>query len=177
MYASEDPWGFEDLPYERRKYDITMASLPRRRYLRAFEAGCANGAFTSLLAERCERVLGLELVGSAFDRARKRFAATPNVQIKHGAIPEDWPEGQFDLIVVSEILYYFSEMQLRRVLGAVDASLSPAGHLAAVHYRGKTNYPLTGDHVHARLGEWWCAPALVSHLESNFILEIYEKPL
>ena len=45
MYAGDDdPWGFDDRWYERRKYALTVAMLPDPRYRRALEPGCANGA-------------------------------------------------------------------------------------------------------------------------------------
>ena len=52
MYAeSPDPWGFRTRWYEERKFALTMAALPRRRYRRVFEPGCSVGMLTRLLAE------------------------------------------------------------------------------------------------------------------------------
>ena len=59
---AEDPWHFETSWYERRKYELTMAALPRERYRRAFEPGCANGALTERLASRCDERVALEPV-------------------------------------------------------------------------------------------------------------------
>ena len=43
MYAAAaDPWGFEERWYERRKYAISLAMLPRERYRAAFEPGCSD---------------------------------------------------------------------------------------------------------------------------------------
>ena len=57
MYsAADDPWGFEERWYERRKYAISLAQLPAERYHRAFEPGCSIGVFTRLLAQRCDAV-------------------------------------------------------------------------------------------------------------------------
>ena len=45
MYdAAPDPWGFQDRWYERRKYAISLAQLPERRYRSAFEPGCSRSA-------------------------------------------------------------------------------------------------------------------------------------
>ncbi len=44
MYAaSADPWGFTSRWYEKRKYALTLAMLPRERYADAFEPGCSIG--------------------------------------------------------------------------------------------------------------------------------------
>jgi hypothetical protein len=41
IYRSDpDPWKFESSWYEERKYALTVAALPERRYRSAFEPGC-----------------------------------------------------------------------------------------------------------------------------------------
>jgi len=58
MYATDpDPWGFDSSWYEQRKYALTLAALPERRYERAVEPGCANGALTALLADTTRAVV------------------------------------------------------------------------------------------------------------------------
>ena len=48
MYQdAEDPWGFENRWYEQRKYAISLALLPARRYRSAFEPGCSIGVLTA----------------------------------------------------------------------------------------------------------------------------------
>ena len=51
MYeADADPWNFATSEYERRKYSLTVASLPRARYHHAFEPGCSIGVLSEQLA-------------------------------------------------------------------------------------------------------------------------------
>ena len=108
MYEGDaDPWGFESSAYEQRKYAVTMASLPRRHYGSVFEPGCSIGVLTEMLATRCDRLLATDVVPAALDRARSRLAALRHVTLEQRAIPEEWPEAIFDLIVLSEIAYYF----------------------------------------------------------------------
>ena len=60
MYQdATDPWGFEERWYEQRKYAISLAQLPARRYRRAFEPGCSIGVLSALLAPRCDALLCL----------------------------------------------------------------------------------------------------------------------
>ena len=170
MYGGDpDPWGYESRWYEQRKYALTVAALPRRHYTRVFEPGCSNGVLTEQLATRCEALVGLELVAAVAERARSRVPA--HVEIRTGRIPEQWPEGTFDLVVLSEVLYYLTEADVRDVLGLLDRSLS--GHVVAVHWRGETDYPLTGDRVHELLDRHaW--QRLVLHREDKFVLSVYE---
>ena len=39
--ASDDPWSFKSRWYEARKRALTLAALPKLRYGRAYEPGCA----------------------------------------------------------------------------------------------------------------------------------------
>ena len=67
-------------------------------------------------------------------------------------MPGAWPEGDFDLIVFSEILYYFAGEDLGRMLDLAVTSLRPAGTLLAVHWRHPVaDYPRSGDEVHSAL--------------------------
>ena len=47
MYEhNADPWRFETTMYEKRTYALTFAAIPKERYRRAFEPGCANSLLT-----------------------------------------------------------------------------------------------------------------------------------
>jgi trans-aconitate methyltransferase len=169
MYRDRDPWGYETRWYEQRKYALTLAALPRQHYTRAFEPGCSIGVLTEQLAARCDTLLGLELLASVADRARARVG--DNVEIRTGRIPEDWPIGKLDLVVLSEVLYYLTEDDVAQVLARLNECL--VGHVVAVHYRGTTDYPLTGDRVHELLdAHAWTH--LSHYQETDFNLDIYE---
>src|ERR1700722_15704520 len=107
IYASDpDPWQFESSWYEQRKYALTMAALPDLRYRSGFEPGCSIGVLSSLLAERCDHLLSADIVPGVLQRANERCRSLSNVSFELRAIPEEWPAGPFDLIVLSEIAYY-----------------------------------------------------------------------
>src|SRR5580693_465333 len=110
--ASSDPYGLADRWYEARKYAITVALLPRERYGTAFEPGCSIGVLTARLAPRCASLLACDAIDSAVASARTRTARLPGVRVERRMIPRDWPPGEFDLIVFSEILYYFDDGDL-----------------------------------------------------------------
>lgn len=135
MYArSADPWDLAGRWYEQRKYALTVAALPRRRYRRAFEPGCSVGVLTRLLAERCAEVLATDRVPAAVEAAARRNRDRPHVEVRPMAVPGEWPEGTFDLIVLSELLYYFDDATLREVLKRTVDSLEPGATLVTVHW-------------------------------------------
>ncbi|MFI5426148.1 SAM-dependent methyltransferase [Aeromicrobium sp. UC242_57] len=114
MYeSSRDPWALAERVYERRKYDVTMASLPRQTYRRAFEPGCSIGLLTARLMARCDDVVAIDPVTSPLVDAKLR---APDATFAQGAIPHDWPSGTFDLIVLSEVMYYLSAEDRRTTL-------------------------------------------------------------
>ena len=169
-----DPWGYETRWYEQRKYAISMAQLPQVRYRRGFEPGCSIGVLTAQLAPRCDSLLSCDLVPAAAEAAARRMAGYPHVEVRQAAIPAQWPAGRFDLIVMSEILYYFAGPELGRVIDKAVDALEPDGTLLAVHWRrpGRVQ-PRSGDEVHEILGRQPGLALLVSHREPDFLAEVF----
>jgi SAM-dependent methyltransferase len=170
-----DPWGFATRWYETRKYQLTLAALPHPRYRSAFEPGCSIGVLTELLAARCDYVLAGDEILEALDQARARTTSLANVKVERLTLPEDWPSGPFDLVVLSEVAYYFDEGDLDRLLGRCLGSLEPGGSLIAVHWRGPTDYPLAGDETHTLIDARPCLTSVVHHREDEFVLDVWER--
>jgi SAM-dependent methyltransferase len=175
MYAAAgDPWGFEDRWYERRKRAVSLALLPAERYRTAFEPGCSIGVLTSLLAWRCDALLACDLAPAAVRAAIRRTADQPHVRVERREIAGEWPEGRFDLVVFSEILYYFDDHDLEQVLKNGAAALEPEGTLLAVHWRHPVpEYARSGDDAHRALAAQPGLARLVSHREPDFLAEVY----
>jgi SAM-dependent methyltransferase len=175
MYAtSADPWGFRTRWYEARKYAISLALLPAEHYGDAFEPGCSIGVLTEQLAPRCDRLLACDGSATAVRQAAARTARRPNVEVQRRVIPGDWPAGDFDLIVLSELLYYFAGEDLAQVLDRAVTALRPGGSLLAVHWRYLVaDYPRTGDEVHRALAGQGGLARLVEHREPDFLAEVY----
>lgn len=157
--ASPDPWGLAERWYEARKYAISLALLPRERYDSAFEPGCSIGVLTARLAPRCASLLACDAIPEAVAAARRRTAEISGVRVARRAIPGDWPDGEFDLIVFSEILYYFGDEDLSRVLRHAVRALKPDGHLLAVHWRHPApDHARSGDDAHQVLRGYGTGP-------------------
>jgi len=175
MYAAaSDPWGFEERWYEQRKYAVTLAQLPAARYRSAFEPGCSIGVLTHLLARRCDALLSCDVAAGAVSAAAQRTRDLCPVRVERRDIPGQWPSGRFDLIVFSEILYYFGDRDLEQVLDCAVAALEPQGTLLAVHWRHPVaDYPRSGDDVHRVLAARPGLARLVRHEEPDFLAEVY----
>ena len=177
MYAAApDPWGFESRWYERRKYALTLALLPSERYRDAFEPACSIGVLTGQLAQRCDRLLACDAAAAAVEAATRRIAGQPGVRVEQRQLPGDWPAGRFDLIVFSELLYYFGDDDLGRVVGLAAGSLRPGGTLIAVHWRHPVaEYPRSGDEAHAILGRQPGLARLAAYRDPDFLAEAYVR--
>ena len=177
QYASSaDPWGLAERWYEARKYALSVALLPRERYRTAFEPGCSIGVLTAQLAPRCDRLLACDAVPEAVASARARTAALPGVRVERRAIPREWPPQSFDLIVFSELLYYFSEADLDQVLRRAVRALRPDGQLLAVHWRHPApDHPRTGDEVHQVLAGHPGLARLAQYRDPDFAAEVYTR--
>ena len=172
--ASPDPYGLADRWYEARKYALTVALLPRQRYGAAFEPGCSIGVLTAKLATRCDALLACDAIGSAVASARTRTAELPGVRVEQRVIPADWPSGAFDLIVFSELLYYFGDADLDQVLRLGIRALRPDGQLLAVHWRHPApDHPRTGDDAHQALAGHPGLARLAGYRDEDFAAEVY----
>ena len=176
LYArSYDPWGFETSEYERNKYERTLSVLARRRYRRALEVGCSIGVFTAMLTPVCDELLAVDVSEKAIAVARERLADFPKVRIELRTLPEETPQGPFDLIVASEVLYYWPEDVMLSSLRRFEEVLAPGGSLLAVHWRKETKtYPLQGDEVHDLLLEHTRLANTTTIVEPEYRLDLFE---
>jgi SAM-dependent methyltransferase len=176
--ASPDPWGFETSPYERRKYGRTLDVLARRRYRRALEVGSSIGVFTAMLAPLCDELLAVDVSEKAVAAARERLKSFPYVHVERLTLPEETPEGTFDLVVASEVLYYLPKDDMLAALRLFEEVLAPGGAVVAVHWRKETRtYPLQGDEVHELLLAHTRLVNTTTFVEPEYRLDLFEdKP-
>jgi SAM-dependent methyltransferase len=146
LYASNpDPWKFATSAYEQAKYHATLAALPRSLYQRGLEIGCSIGVFTARLAPRCEQLVAIDISEQALSTARVRCRSIPNVCFEQIAVPAHWPQGTFDLVLLSEVVYYLDIRDVTWLARRLRSSIRTNGHAILVHWTGMTNYPLGGD--------------------------------
>ncbi|MEN0138420.1 MAG: class I SAM-dependent methyltransferase [Rhodococcus sp. (in: high G+C Gram-positive bacteria)] len=180
MYAeSADPWGFDERWYERRKYALTLAALPRAHYRRAFEPGCSIGVLTAQLARRCDRVVATDVVPGALASARDRLrreGVADRVELCLASLVGPRPPGTFDLVVFSEVLYYLTPADLAIVLARAVDSLEEGGTLVAVHWQHPVpEYPQTGRVVHDAIAAAEGLDLAGSYRDTDFHLDVYTR--
>jgi SAM-dependent methyltransferase len=164
--GDSDPWGFATKPYEAAKYDETIAALGGERAASALEVGCSIGVLTRRLASLCVCLTATELSPTALARARARCADLAQVEFRQAWSQTDGFDGHYDLIVLSEVVYYWDDADLGRVATAIRQALSPGGRLLLVHWLGETDYPRSGDDA---------VVALATHLAGFIQVERNER--
>jgi LmbE family N-acetylglucosaminyl deacetylase len=172
---NNDPWDFETSEYEKAKYAHTIQSLGNKYFSSGLEIGCSIGVLTEMLAEHCDRLLSIDISSKALETAKKRLESNPKVDFRVAAIPDGFPEGTVDLIVMSEVGYYLSLGDLKRSIDCIEEQLLFGGTLLIIHWTHYVkDYPLTGDEVHEAFSE-----SKLKHLHGDrtkdYRLDVYEK--
>ena len=92
-----------------------------------------------------------------------------------GLIPQDLPSERFDLIVVSEILYYLAPDALTEVIAWLNSALTDNGVILACHWRYPIDgFQLTGETVHDSLQQQLHYPQQSHVIDQDFLLTIWQ---
>jgi len=203
-HDNADPWQYQTRWYEERKRNTCLALLPKPHYTSAIELGCGNGVLSELLAQRCQQLVSVDGNQQAVQLAQKRLAALPHVKVIQGIIPDmlssltavcshhdsvtQYTSGSqpcFDLIVISEVLYYLSPSDVDIVIEWAMRHLAPNGTLLCCHWRyAIEGFALTGETVHKRLHHafsTYTAPQSSAFIhqsqmiDSDFLLDIWQQ--
>ncbi|WP_312238957.1 class I SAM-dependent methyltransferase [Stenotrophomonas sp.] len=176
LYQNEDPFAYRTRWYEARKRALTLASLPHAHYLRAWELGCSNGVLTAALAPRCAQLLATDISEEAVVAARRTLAGQPHVTVERAQHPQAWPDGRFDLIVVSEVGYYLDASDMQAMAARLVGSLDPQGVLVACHWRPSfAQARCSTDFVHAQLDA--LLPRVFSWSDADMVLQGWSRDL
>ena len=131
---------------------MTARNKAARARPSGLEVGCSIGVLTQSLGTRCDQLLSVDVSEKALALARQRSAETSHIQFMHMQIPKEMPNLCFDLVVISEVGYYWERRDLERAASKLAKVHLSGGHLVLVHLTEKVHdYPLTGDEVH----EYW----------------------
>jgi hypothetical protein len=85
------------------------------------------------------------VVDSAIEKARKRCAGASGVTIRKAQIPSQRIDGPFDLILVSEVAYYWDDNDLAAAAAYFREAVADCGYILLVHWTGETDYPKSAD--------------------------------
>lgn len=170
-----DPWRLDESEYEKRRFALTLACLGRPRYKRVLEIGCATGQLAEQLRQRADYVVGLDASEKALDVARARGG---EVHWTLGAAPAAIPDGEFDLIVLSEVAYFLDGIELLATLRAVRRQLSPQGEILIATWNAPTeDIPLDGPTVHDQAASVFDLPLRARYHDADLTIQVWGQPV
>ncbi|HET7474411.1 MAG TPA: SAM-dependent methyltransferase [Dermatophilaceae bacterium] len=175
-----DPFGVSTRWYERRKQAVVLACLAQERYAAAWDVACGTGALAAALSDRCDRVLATD--GSAAAVELTRDATPAQVTAARHLLPEPLPprlRRPFDLVLVTEVLYYLSGQARERTARLVDEVSAAEAEVVCVNWR---HHPadayLAGADAVAEMGAALTTAgwrAVVAHEDVDFVVASWSR--
>ena len=175
---NNDPWNFENSHYEHEKYERSILALGERTYESTFEIGCSIGVLSEKLAQRTKKLLSIDISGIPINAAKERCAKLDHVSFEVMDVSRNFPNENFDLIVMSEVGYYLEKENLLHVFNEINTHLLPGGNFLMVHWTSYVgDYPLTGKQVHLLFEQFAAGSEAGYSLKTKYVHENYELVL
>lgn len=133
--ANIDPWNYTHSRFERVKREVLLRACGPYKHGRVLELGCAIGETTRGLARLSLRLTAVDASPTALNEAARRAPRDQRIQFHRAVLPGQMPRGPFDLIVVSELVYYLRHHHLQALADRLFAALAPAGMTVVLNHR------------------------------------------
>lgn len=185
FYENEDPWGVAEHTWNLVKSKRAVKLLPSGRHRFCLDLCCGEGVITkAVLGPICDRVLGLDFVARAVERARRKnggrkisYQTADVLEYDYGSL-RPGP----DLVHISDAIEYFDRNQLEGLLRKLAGLESKPRVLLAARLLQRQyaleNPELVGYHPeHDFYGSWSGFRTLAGrHFRVAAIAPVYEYP-
>ncbi len=171
-----DPWHFASSTYELNRYKRICEIVHHQKPSYVFEAGCSIGILTEQLAHLAEFVEAIDISSTATLAAQIRCCELRNVRIQWGSLGNYSIPSKADLIILSEIGYYFSREEWRNIIKNIATTCTPPFYLLASHWLGTSaDHILSGDEVHSIIHSLGIFELKHSERNKDFRLDYWVK--
>jgi predicted TPR repeat methyltransferase len=147
LWEQGDPWSFETSAYDCANYDRQLDLVAGRRYERVLEVGCGAGMFSRRLAEIADAIVAIDVSPAAIAAATGRARPADPISFRVANIMDFdlASEGPWDLVVVSETIYYLGWLypffDVAWLAHQLFLATTPGGRLLMANtYGGSSNY-------------------------------------
>lgn len=122
----------------RRVADLLAPWAASRTVVAVLDLGCGNGiyGFTFAQAQPNSTVCGVDWpsIRDTYADTAREFGVDARVRFIGGDLFEVGIPGQYDLVILSQILHHFDEDTCRRLLGRACERLAPGGRIAVCDF-------------------------------------------
>jgi cyclopropane fatty-acyl-phospholipid synthase-like methyltransferase len=127
-------WNYRSSPYERQKYEHTLACLlrGRRASASALEVGCSVGVFSKMLAAHFYKVTAIDISKEALRLAADYNRAEKNIGFVRSDLQSLSLGLRYDVIVCAEMLYFIPKEDVQKVCFNLDKHLNANGIIILV---------------------------------------------
>lgn len=177
LYSDDpDPWNVDTSSYELQKRQAALDILPNRRFSSVLDIGCGSGVLALQLSNQNGDVVAVDVSRTALKLAADRLKDKANVSFHVLEVPSEWPTGTFDLIVISEVLYFLSESEIIQTSQKAAECLADEGVCLLVNWTGHNDLPVNGEQAAAlfRASSRWST--LEHNEDDTFRLDLLSLP-
>lgn len=132
--ADPDPWKTWSSSFEQMKRRNLRHMVGTGRHGRVLEVAAGNGSNTSMLASRALRLTATEGTASGAELTARAVSGVPRTTVLQLDLAMPFPGPRYDLIVISEVLYYLDARTLSVLANNVANTLQPGGALVLAHH-------------------------------------------
>lgn len=130
-----------------------LATIGSRRIHSLLDVGTGTGRILSLLADRYDRAIGIDMNHDMLSVARANLAAAgiEHAHVRQGDVTAlSVGSGLYDLVVIHQVLHYLDDPA--RAIKEAARVVAPGGRLLIVDFAPHDLEFLRSEHAHRRLG-------------------------
>lgn len=125
LYNSKvDPWNVKNTQQGYYQAIIRFLSKNISKKENALDIGCGEGHLTSKLSVFSKKITGIDLSKTAILRAKKNYL---NIEFEQTEVRKMKYADTFDIVFCSEVLYYLTRKDTKKVLTNISHSLKKNG--------------------------------------------------
>ncbi|MEE4212020.1 MAG: SAM-dependent methyltransferase [Parvularcula sp.] len=129
-----DPWNVFHSPDEYQKRDAIIEAARRGDPGHMLELGCGIGGHSVALAKIAERLDCIEATSTGVDRTRASLCNYRHTRVHQLTLPGRLPSSSYSTVVVSELLYYMSVLDMTKLAFDIGGVLARGGQLVLAHH-------------------------------------------
>ncbi len=114
-----DPWNFQNSAWEKNRFNRVVELVKMIRPKNLLEIGCAEGDLTKELSSFCPNITAVEISPTAIAKAKQKSTTARFINADIAQLNHFFDQNEFDLTVATEILYYLTQAEIKKILNTL----------------------------------------------------------